>query len=105
MSPSFTSSKMKAMFHLIKDCSKQLTNCFLKQSGTVVIDTKDTFTKFANDVIGTAVFGITCDSFANPENEFYKMGLKVTDFTGIRAFIFFVYSLSPALMKVIVITY
>lgn len=101
LSPSFTSSKMKAMFSLIKDCSKQVTNHFLKQNGIVTIHTKVTFTKFTNDVIGSTAFGVTCDSFANPENEFYKMGLKVTDFTGFRAFLFFAYSLSPALMKVI----
>ncbi|KAF2894715.1 hypothetical protein ILUMI_11460 [Ignelater luminosus] len=104
LSPSFTSSKMKAMFNLMKDCSKQVTNHFLKQNGIVTIDTKLTFTKFTNDVIGTTAFGVTCDSFANPENEFYKMGQKVTDFSGFRALIFLAYGFSPALMKVFKIT-
>ncbi|KAF2889812.1 hypothetical protein ILUMI_16361, partial [Ignelater luminosus] len=98
LSPSFTSSKMRTMFGLMKECSKQIANHFLKQ-GTVTIDTKNTYTKLTNDVIGTTAFGVTCDSFENPENEFYKMSQKLTDFGGLRAFIFFAYSLSPTLMK------
>ncbi|KAF2900435.1 hypothetical protein ILUMI_05752 [Ignelater luminosus] len=100
LSQSFSSSKMKAMFSLIRDCAKQVTNHFLKQNKIVTIDAKVTFTKFTNDAIGTTAFGVTCNSFANPENEFYKMGQRAANFSSVRGFIiFFAYSISPTLMK------
>jgi cytochrome P450 family 9 len=61
---------------------------------------KDLFTRYTNDVIATAAFGIGCDSLNNPTNQFYEMGKDVTNFGGIRAIIFFGYMLSPKLMKV-----
>jgi cytochrome P450 family 9 len=61
---------------------------------------KDFFTRYTNDVIATSAFGIACDSLNNPENEFYLMGKDVTNFSGIRALIFFGYMFSPKLMKV-----
>jgi cytochrome P450 family 9 len=61
---------------------------------------KDLFTRYTNDVIATAAFGIGCDSLNNPKNEFYQMGKDVTNFGGVRVLIFFGYMLSPKLMKV-----
>jgi len=61
---------------------------------------KDLFTRYTNDVVATAAFGIECDSLSNPKNEFYEMGRDFTNFTGFRALIFFGYVFSPKLMKV-----
>jgi cytochrome P450 family 9 len=61
---------------------------------------RDLFTRYANDVIATAAFGIVCDSLNNPKNEFYEMGKDVTNFGGVRALIIFGYAFSPKLMKV-----
>jgi len=58
------------------------------------------FTRYTNDVIATAAFGIECDSLSNPKNEFYEMGRDLTNIGGVRALIFFGYSFSPNLMKV-----
>jgi hypothetical protein len=66
----------------------------------LVVEMKDLFTRYANDVIATSAFGIACDSLNNPKNEFYEMGRDVTNFGGVRALIFFGYMLSPKLMKV-----
>lgn len=100
LSPSFTSSKMRIMFELMRECAKQFTGYFLKQGGTVTVQMKDAFTRFGNDVIGTTAFGVTCNSLENKENEFYLMGKELTNFTGIRALKFLLYTLSPTLMKV-----
>ncbi|KAK4878885.1 hypothetical protein RN001_011391 [Aquatica leii] len=82
LSPSFTSSKMKMMFHLISEYAKQFIEYFEKQPGTVVLEMKDTFTRFTNDIIATSAFGVHCDSVRNPYNEFYLMGKKLTNSSG-----------------------
>ncbi|XP_074040218.1 cytochrome P450 9e2 isoform X2 [Leptinotarsa decemlineata] len=80
LSPSFTSSKMRAMFFLMRDAAENFANHFLKQDeDVVVIEMKDTFTHFCNDVIATTAFGVEVDSLANPDTEFYRMGKKATD--------------------------
>ncbi|KAF5295365.1 hypothetical protein FQR65_LT01555 [Abscondita terminalis] len=99
LSPSFTSNKLKTMFVLMQDCSKRFVENFKSQNTTVSLNVKDAFTKFANDIIGTAAFGITCDSIKNPTNEFYVMGKEATDFSGLKAFRFFGYAISPTIMK------
>ena len=58
------------------------------------------FTRYTNDVIATAAFGIECDSLSNPKNEFYEMGRDLTNIGGVRALTFFGYAFSPKLMKV-----
>ncbi|PNF23399.1 Cytochrome P450 9e2 [Cryptotermes secundus] len=117
LSPAFTSSKMKNMFVLITECGKQLTDflekcikdknltiegCKIEREGNILaVEMKDLFTRYTNDVIATSAFGISCDSLNNPGNEFYATGRYVTNFSGIRALIFFGYMFSPKLMKLL----
>ncbi|KAK5641877.1 hypothetical protein RI129_010424 [Pyrocoelia pectoralis] len=83
LSPSFTSSKMKGMFGLIKDCAETFVEFFEnRQSDDESVLVKDAFSKYANDVIASAAFGVTCNSLENPNNEFYLMGKSATDFSG-----------------------
>ncbi|KAF2886705.1 hypothetical protein ILUMI_19468, partial [Ignelater luminosus] len=103
LSPSFTSSKMRAMFGLITECTEQFVHYF--QNGDTKIATvefKDAFTRFANDVIASTAFGITCDSLNDRENEFYIMGKEVTTFRGfwknIKFLLLFIY---PPLSKLL----
>ncbi|KAF2887568.1 hypothetical protein ILUMI_18605, partial [Ignelater luminosus] len=99
LSPSFTGNKLRIMFGLMKDCTKQLINYFQKQDGMVTVEMKDTFRRLANDLIATTAFGITCDSLKNPENEFFIMGRDVTDFTGFRSLLFLINGFSSVFMK------
>lgn len=100
LSPAFTGSKMRLMFKFMKECSKQFSDYYSKQNGTVTVELKDAFTRFTNDVIATTAFGITCDSLENRENEFYTMGKKVTDFTGWKILIFALHAMSPTISNV-----
>jgi cytochrome P450 family 9 len=70
------------------------------EGNILAVEMKDLFTRYTNDVIATAAFGIECDSLRNPKNEFYEMGRDVTNFRGVRALIVFGYAFSPKLMKV-----
>ncbi|XP_034945039.1 cytochrome P450 9e2-like [Chelonus insularis] len=91
LSPSFTSSKMKGMFKLMSDCSKNFTDYWIEESkkGPVNIHSKNAFGRYTTDVIATCAFGITTDSMRNPKNEFYVLGSKSTSFQGLLAFKFF----------------
>ncbi|KAF2899545.1 hypothetical protein ILUMI_06619 [Ignelater luminosus] len=101
LSPSFTSSKMKMMFNLMKDCSKQFIRHYQREGDIVTLEMKDAFTRFTNDVIASTAFGVECNSLDNPNNEFYLMGKDASNFSGIRALKFLLTALSPTLMKVL----
>ncbi|CAD7089888.1 unnamed protein product [Hermetia illucens] len=77
LSPAFTSSKMRVMFDLISEVGQQMPDYFCEQyvkNGLVVQDVKDLFSRFTNDVIATCAFGIKCNSFRDPDNEFFQVG-------------------------------
>jgi cytochrome P450 family 9 len=66
----------------------------------LVLELKDLYTRYTNDVIATAAFGIGTDSFKNPTNEFYMMGQKAFKIGYLRMMKFFGYLISPKLMQV-----
>ncbi|CAH1987051.1 unnamed protein product [Acanthoscelides obtectus] len=84
LSPSFTSSKMRAMFLLMSDCAKRFTQFFADKNDEIVeLEMKDSFTRYCNDVIATCAFGIECDSLRQPNNAFYLMGKRTTNFSSL----------------------
>ncbi|KAF5288516.1 hypothetical protein FQA39_LY15384 [Lamprigera yunnana] len=101
LSPSFTSSKMKYMFKLMQVCATQFVNYFKTENGEVALEAKDSFTRFANDIIATCAFGVQCNSLVDRNNEFYVMGKEVTDFTGFKALKMFGYEISSTLMRLL----
>lgn len=104
LSPAFTSSKMRAMYTLITECAEQFTNYFLNEAqtehGVVTVEMKDIFTRYTNDVIATAAFGIQCDSLQHKENEFYMAGKSSTKFGSLAVLKIIAYILVPRFMKV-----
>ncbi|XP_018339415.1 PREDICTED: cytochrome P450 9e2-like isoform X3 [Trachymyrmex septentrionalis] len=82
LSPSFTSSKMKMMFELMCQCAENLTNFVTTQSGETAKtnNMKDLLSKYTNDTIATCAFGIEVDSFKNPKNEFFSLGMEALSF-------------------------
>ncbi|XP_023717565.1 cytochrome P450 9e2 isoform X1 [Cryptotermes secundus] len=102
VSPAFTSSKMKTMFVLVNECSEQLLD-FLEQSyqqpletgykikrdgDLLVLEVKELYARYTNDVIATTAFGLKVDSLKHPTNEFYMMGQDATSFGAIKWLIF-----------------
>lgn len=74
---------MRSMFQLVQQCSQQMAQYFLEQcnqNGPHSYDMKDIYSKFTNDVIASCAFGLKCDTFREPENEFFKIGKKVANF-------------------------
>ncbi|KAK9696322.1 Cytochrome P450 [Popillia japonica] len=71
LSPTFTSGKMKHMFQMVMDCGKGLEDevqklCKNKQP----VDIKEIGALFTTNVIGSCAFGLECNCFENPNNEF-----------------------------------
>lgn len=102
LSPTFTSSKMKAMFTMISQNAEKFVNYFLEQNeNTVEVEFKDTMSRFTNDVIANSVYGLQIDSLKDRNNTFFEMGRKATNLTGIKTAIsIFIYQLCPNLAHV-----
>ncbi|KAF2903662.1 hypothetical protein ILUMI_02503 [Ignelater luminosus] len=104
LSPAFTSSKMKGMFHLMAECAKDFVDHFEnKKSDIITLEMKDELTKLTNDVIASCAFGFKCNSLIQ-NNEFYLTGKKAFDFTGLKGLKMFGAALSPTLMKIFKVT-
>ncbi|KAF4518426.1 hypothetical protein B566_EDAN002079 [Ephemera danica] len=102
--PTFTSGRLKSMFPLVLECA----NTFESHVGKLAdaandVELKDLFGCFTTNVIASNIFGISCDSFNEPNNTFRQMSRKLmdTDFIqGINvALIFFIPGMSD-LIKV-----
>lgn len=76
LSPTFTSGRMKGMFPLIVDVGRQLATQVSQRiaSGNCELEMKDLAARYSTDVIGSCVFGIECNSLAEPDSEFRRMG-------------------------------
>ena len=79
---------------------KEVTFIFNPSDELIHLEMRDLFSRYANDVIATSAYGIHCDSLNEPENEFYKMGLDVTDFGGLRMLCLIAYLIIPRIMRV-----
>lgn len=78
LSPAFSGSKMKQMFDLVAECAVDVVKHFQEKcensNGKLNIEMRDTFTRYTHDLIAKCAFGVNCDSFAEPTNEFYRNG-------------------------------
>lgn len=104
LSPAFTSSKMRGMFVLMSECARNAANYLVKESnGNILeIEARDLFSRYANDVIATASFGIKCDSLSEKNNAFYTMGRKITNLDGlINTIKFLIANSAPKILEVI----
>ncbi|XP_031354343.1 cytochrome P450 9e2-like [Photinus pyralis] len=106
LSPTFTSSKLRQMFCLIDQCTKQFIEHLVAQGGFVEMEMKDAFSKVTNDIIATTAFGVTCDSLTNPTNELFRNGKEVSNFSGFaNSLKFFISNISPSLAKLMKIRF
>ncbi|KOC61105.1 Cytochrome P450 9e2 [Habropoda laboriosa] len=101
LSPSFTANKMKFLFDLVAECSHDFVGYLHANPGLCsMIELKDTFTRYTNDVIATSAFGISVNSMKDPKNEFYERGIDVSRFSGtLRLMKFMLLRACPRLMR------
>jgi cytochrome P450 family 9 len=75
LSPIFTSSKMKMMFHILLEDAKDFTDYFLEKAdkgGRVIIDGKDVMARFTVSGISHCVFGIKANCLRDKDESFYR---------------------------------
>ncbi|XP_012541379.2 cytochrome P450 9e2-like [Monomorium pharaonis] len=102
LTPAFTGSKMRNMFKLMSDCGSVFSNYLVQLPPEKrIIQTKDVFTRYTNDVIATCAFGINVDSMKNPENEFYVYGKEATTFDNIALIKLYIFGSLPFLARLI----
>ncbi|XP_015119194.1 cytochrome P450 9e2 [Diachasma alloeum] len=101
LSPSFTASKMKFLFQLVSKVSEDFTQYLIDNPEiTKLIETKDAFSRYTNDVIATAAFGISVDSMKHRDNEFFFRGKDATNLSGTKRILkFFAGITFPRIMR------
>ncbi|XP_058057479.1 probable cytochrome P450 6a20 [Anopheles bellator] len=86
LTPTFTSGKLKAMFHTIVDVGTRLDQYLADRcTGTVRLDMKELLARFMTDVIGSCAFGIECNSLENPNSQFRVMGKRMINLPKLKA--------------------
>ena len=81
MSPTFSSSKIKAMHQLTLNSAQNLAQHVRKEmteGGEVEI--KDAFGRFTMDNIAACAFGVNCNSFSDHNSQFATMAAKLMGF-------------------------
>lgn len=83
LTPTFTSGKMKMMFQTLLDCTTGLKD-IMNDSATkrTPVDIKEILGRFTTDIIGSAAFGLECNSLKDPNAQFRKYGKKVFENRG-----------------------
>lgn len=77
ISPTFTSGKLKYMFSTKNDIADKLVRVIKKETvNTGQLDVRFLLSRFTIDVIGSAAFGLDCNSLEEENTKFYVMGLK-----------------------------
>ncbi|XP_050592654.1 uncharacterized protein LOC126923334 isoform X1 [Bombus affinis] len=97
----FIGNKMRFMFELVSKCSNDFVSYLYEHSEFhSMVELKDIFTRYGNDVIATVAFGINVNSLKNPDNEFYKRGIDISSFSGtLRLIKFMLFRLNPRLTR------
>lgn len=106
LSPAFTGSKMRQMFDLVGDTAHEMVEYFQEKTKEnpegLNVEVKDLFSKYTNDVIASAAFGVKVNSFENDKNDVYVMGSKALLFEGVKPMLkFFLAILAPRLMQLL----
>ncbi|XP_055550780.1 uncharacterized protein LOC129733180 [Wyeomyia smithii] len=86
LTPTFTSGRLKAMFHTILTVGQQLDEFLIeytKETGEVEV--KELLARFTTDIIGSCAFGIDCNSLVNPRSKFREMGKRMINFPKLKA--------------------
>ncbi|XP_063238304.1 cytochrome P450 6k1-like [Bacillus rossius redtenbacheri] len=103
LTPTFTSGKIKRMFHLIDECGKRLPPCIeLEASKGDAVAVKEVIARYSTDVIASCAFGVDANALADPQCEFravMKRIFEVSPWKKLIGVLFFVVPSIPRLLK------
>ena len=86
LTPTFTSGKLKQIFHTVFDVGNKFVK-YLDVSAELSQDINiyDLFARYTTDVISSSAFGFDANSLENPDTDFVKMGKKVLHFNKLKS--------------------
>lgn len=82
MTPTFTVSKVKMTYQIVLDVANRFISRMKVEAGGLPnneIEVRDILQRFTTDVIGSAAFGLECNSLEEPKNEFRDHTTKILD--------------------------
>ncbi|XP_064107333.1 cytochrome P450 9e2-like [Macrobrachium nipponense] len=102
MSPTFTSGKMKNMFHLVCDKADALVAFSLAEaSKKSLVDMKFNFGRYTMDTIASCAFGLECNSLVEEDPEFPRKVLPFFDMGIRRMAKFIIFMMAPKFFKML----
>lgn len=76
--PTFTSGRMKMMFHYMHQCSERLDNYISKMvKDDNLVEFKDLLSRFTSDVISSCLFGLETNAIEDKDSEVRKISRLV----------------------------
>ncbi|XP_053599163.1 cytochrome P450 6k1-like [Microplitis demolitor] len=107
LSPTFTSGKLKQLFHLMVETSDNMKNYldskFVNNNDKIEsIEVKNTCTMYTTDIVASLAFGISTNSFSQPTPEFYLRSREQQNFNigfAIRIFCAFFFPIFSSLFS------
>lgn len=102
VSPAFSGTRMRAMHELMVKSSEEFITT-LKETDKIakIFDSRDLFTRYANDIIATTAFGIEMNSMRDVDNDFFKAGYSMSEFRYIDGLKFLASFSFPSLVKLL----
>ncbi|KRT78695.1 cytochrome P450, partial [Oryctes borbonicus] len=82
LTPTFTSGKIKTMYHTMLKCGEPMIEHIssLSTNGKP-LNCKEVLACFTTDVIGSCAFGVECNSFKDPDADFRRHGRELFKLT------------------------
>lgn len=101
ISPAFSGSRMRMMHQLMIKSTEQFIDALRETDKTAkIFDSRDLFSRFANDIIATTAFGIEMDSMRDDgDSEFLKIGRSMSEFRYVDGLKFLATLSFPKLVK------
>ncbi|XP_037950754.1 cytochrome P450 9b2-like [Teleopsis dalmanni] len=101
LTPVFTTAKMRNMFPLMNECFSECIKNLKMQlpNGSCELEMKQFMTKLSNDIIASTAFGISTNSYKDPNNQFYNVGQSLTNFRGSEMIKFTISNVAPWILK------
>ncbi|XKL69071.1 hypothetical protein PGB90_006840 [Kerria lacca] len=102
LTPTFTSGKMKVMFHIIKEYNRELVKMIDKMNMEKdVLETKELMARYTTDIISSCIFGLQSNSQNDPNSVFRCMGKKIFNFSLRNLITTIVQDISPKIRKIL----
>nr|CAD7256497.1 unnamed protein product [Timema shepardi] len=78
LTPTFSSGKLKMMFHVLTECASEM-NTYVESiaSKQEYIEMRELFAQYNTEIVGSCAFGIKFNTINNPKSEFRAIGRTI----------------------------